>query len=107
MEFEFQKKESEINAQREKETLLAKEEKRKQQIIIYAVTAILIMVLIVLFIIFRSLRLNKQKNKIISEQKHIVEEKQREILDSIRYAKRIQTSLLPTEKYFDRNIKRD
>jgi tetratricopeptide (TPR) repeat protein len=106
MEFEFQKKEAAINSEREKEALLAKEEKRKQQIVIYSVSAILILVLVVLVIIFRSLKLNKAKNKIISEQKAIVEEKQREILDSIRYAKRIQTSLLPTEKYFDKNIKR-
>ena len=52
---------------------------------------------------------NKQRaNVIISEQKatvekqkHLVDEKQKEILDSIRYAKRIQISLLPTEKYID------
>lgn len=34
-----------------------------------------------------------------------VEEKQKEILDSIRYAKRIQQSLLPTEKYIDKKLK--
>jgi len=33
------------------------------------------------------------------------EEKNKDILDSIRYAKRIQQSLLPTEKYFERNLK--
>lgn len=35
-------------------------------------------------------------------QKELLEEKQKEILDSIRYAKRIQTSLLPTDKYIQR-----
>jgi hypothetical protein len=35
----------------------------------------------------------------ITEQKHLVEEKQKEIIDSIRYAKRIQQSLMPTSKY--------
>jgi two-component system NtrC family sensor kinase len=35
----------------------------------------------------------------VTAQKHLLEEKQKEILDSIRYAKRIQTSLLPTESY--------
>ncbi|HWY13312.1 MAG TPA: hypothetical protein VN026_18425 [Bacteroidia bacterium] len=42
------------------------------------------------------------KNKEIETQKRLVEEKQKDILDSIHYAKRIQTSLLPTEKYIDK-----
>jgi hypothetical protein len=36
------------------------------------------------------------------EQKMMVEEKHKEILDSINYAKRIQSSLLPTETYLKR-----
>jgi len=42
------------------------------------------------------------KNKEIELQKRLLEEKQKEIIDSITYAKRIQRSLLPTEKYIDR-----
>ena len=39
-----------------------------------------------------------EKNKIITEQKSIVEEKNREITESIEYALRIQTAILPPEK---------
>ena len=46
-----------------------------------------------------------EANKIITEQKHLVEEKQHEILDSIKYARKIQQSLLPTDKYIERNLK--
>jgi serine phosphatase RsbU (regulator of sigma subunit) len=42
----------------------------------------------------------EQKNQIIEEQKHILEEKNTEILDSITYAKRIQTAILPSDRYF-------
>ncbi len=42
----------------------------------------------------------------INRQKHLVEEKQQEVLDSIHYAKRIQTALLPPEKYIDKTLKR-
>jgi tetratricopeptide (TPR) repeat protein len=35
-----------------------------------------------------------------------IEEKNKEILDSIRYAKRIQESLLPTDKYIEKNLER-
>lgn len=45
------------------------------------------------------------KNDEILHQKHLIEEKQKEVIDSIRYAKRIQTSLLPTEKYIERIFK--
>jgi len=36
----------------------------------------------------------------ISAQKHVLEEKNKEITDSINYAKRIQSSLIPTENTF-------
>jgi tetratricopeptide (TPR) repeat protein len=42
----------------------------------------------------------EQKNQIIEEQKHILEEKNTEIMDSITYAKRIQTAILPSDRYF-------
>jgi serine phosphatase RsbU (regulator of sigma subunit) len=55
-----------------------------------------------LVIIFRSNRQKQLANKIITqqkneveEQKHLVEEKNKEITDSINYAKRIQSAILP------------
>jgi len=44
----------------------------------------------------------KKKNAIIAFQKEIVDQKQKEMIDSIVYAKRIQQSLLPTEKYIEK-----
>lgn len=38
----------------------------------------------------------------INQQKKIIEEKNKDILDSIRYARRIQNALLPSEKYIDK-----
>jgi tetratricopeptide (TPR) repeat protein len=72
-----------------------------------------ILMLALAFIILRSYlqnkRANKQlleKNKVIENQKKIVEEKQKEILDSIYYARRIQNSLLPRENYFQKQFDR-
>ena len=39
-------------------------------------------------------------------QKEIIEEKNKDITDSIIYAKRIQQTLLPTEKYIEKNMER-
>ena len=48
----------------------------------------------------------EQKQLEAESQKMVVEEKNREILDSINYAKRIQQALLPTDIYIDKNLKR-
>jgi hypothetical protein len=42
----------------------------------------------------------------IEEQKKLIEEKQREIIDSITYAKRIQRALITSETYIDKNLKK-
>lgn len=50
-------------------------------------------------------RANKQleeKNALIEHQKNLVEQKQKEVMDSIQYARRIQQSLLPNDKYIAR-----
>ena len=52
---------------------------------------------------YASINLPFAENKHI---KKIVEEKNKEILSSIRYAKRIQTSLLPTTIYIEKALKR-
>lgn len=50
--------------------------------------------------------IERLKNVELKKAYDLIEEKQKEILDSIRYAKRIQQSLLPTEKYIDKTLKR-
>ncbi len=42
----------------------------------------------------------------LQKQHEVIEEKNKEILDSIRYARRIQSSLLPTEKYIKARLER-
>ena len=48
----------------------------------------------------------KESLEEIEIQHQTLEEKQKEIIASITYAKRIQKSLLPTEKYIHNNLKR-
>ena len=59
----------------------------------------------------RSLRINQKKNRSIrlqkeavERQKHLVEEKQKEVIDSITYAKRIQRALITSERYIEKSI---
>ncbi len=43
----------------------------------------------------------------VNLQKNLVEEKQKEIIQSIQYAKRIQESLLPNQKYIHKNLNKN
>ncbi len=67
---------------------------------------IMVAELSVWFLLERSVNFMTMQSRQIKKQKDLVEEKQKEILDSIHYAKRIQKSLLPTEKYIDKNLDR-
>ena len=74
----------------------AAQEEKQQLIIISACTGILAL-LIIIFIVTKNYRQKKKDNYIISEQKAIVEEKNREITDSITYARRLQEAILPPD----------
>jgi tetratricopeptide (TPR) repeat protein len=124
MTFDFEKKEAIAEAEHNKELqnqeLLARERSRKQNIIILFALSGLLLVLFFAGFIFRSLQTTRKQKDIIEiqkdlvekqkkeveHQKHIVEEHQKEIIDSITYAKRIQMALLPTERYIDVNLKK-
>jgi serine phosphatase RsbU (regulator of sigma subunit)/Tfp pilus assembly protein PilF len=63
---------------------------------------------LILFVIFRSLTIKKRDNRLLREQKaeiekqkEIVEVQKTSITDSIKYAKRIQSAMLPPENLTD------
>jgi len=68
----------------------------KQKITIALAVVGLVMMVVLAFFIFREYRLKQKANVEISEQKEIIEEKNKNITDSINYAKRIQEALLPS-----------
>jgi tetratricopeptide (TPR) repeat protein len=96
--YSITKKEGEL---REKELKIISQGKQRNFLILG-----LVGILILFILSYRGYQQKKKANHIIMEQKKLVEEKQKEIIDSIRYAKRIQQSLLPTEKYIERHIKK-
>ncbi len=97
-EFETERKELRI-ANQQKEI-----EKQNTEKIAFACGFALM--LIAAFVSYRAYRQKQKTNKIIAEQKIKVEEKQKEMLDSIRYAQRIQKNILPTDKYIHKSLRR-
>lgn len=65
----------------------------------------LFLIAILLFFAYKGYRDKNKANTIITQQKTLVEQKQKEILDSINYAKKIQSALLTNKDFIDANIK--
>jgi tetratricopeptide (TPR) repeat protein len=108
MTYDFEKKEAIASAEHKKElenqANLDSQESRKQKIIIGFVAFGLILVLAFALYIFRTLRVTRTQKHIIEEKINMVEEKQKEILDSIHYAKRIQNALLKEEDHVSEHL---
>ena len=111
LKFEFDKKKFEYEKEQEKKNLVIEDEKKMQKIFSYSIATILILTLIFFVFIYNRYKLTQRQKVLISEQKqevehqkHIVEEKQKEIVDSINYAQRIQYALLANKKLLDDNL---
>ncbi|MDP1801242.1 MAG: tetratricopeptide repeat protein [Bacteroidota bacterium] len=76
----------------------------KQKILIVASCIALLMALLAVFFIYRSFRLNKRNAVQLAFKNHLIEEKNKEITDSINYARLIQQSLLASESMLDENL---
>jgi serine phosphatase RsbU (regulator of sigma subunit) len=96
----------------EKERTVQTAEIKKRNATIIGIACGLGLAIILVFVVFRSYKQNKKASAIITLQKQqaemhrdklqsqniIIEEKKKEILDSINYAKRIQEAILPPMK---------
>lgn len=109
---EYEKQKVKDDAEHNKLIAIEKEKKEKQQILTAAAAGGLGLVIVFLIFVFNRLRITRKQKIIIEEQKEAVvaahfelEEKNQEILDSINYAKRIQSAILPETDYFHKNLK--
>ncbi|MCE3280434.1 MAG: protein serine/threonine phosphatase [Bacteroidetes bacterium] len=120
--YESEKKEKNIimlKKENEKQEEVSKSERKTKLIILGAATLIVILMSIFGFILYKRYKLTqKQKdiielqkekverqNYITEQQKNLIEVKQKEILDSINYAKQLQRAILATPDEITANIK--
>jgi len=103
--FEYEKQKVLDDANHEKQLAIEYEASQKQKLIIYSVILGLVLVVVFLIFVFNRLQVTKKQKLVIEYQKNVVEEahhqleeKNKEITDSIQYAKRIQTAILPPNK---------
>lgn len=93
----FEKEKELAKAAQDKKDLLAAQQKNRQRIIIYSISVGLMLILLFSIILYRAFKGKQKQNIIISAQKKVVDEQNKDILDSIRYASRIQQAILPPD----------
>jgi len=96
----------------ESELIIQSDKINRQQTIIWLSLAAVLSVVFGLYMLFQNYSKSKKANMLLEKQKSeiqsqklLIEEKQHEILDSINYAKRIQTALLASKQLLDENLK--
>ena len=111
MNFTFEKEREKQRLEEDKKEVIRAEEKKRSVIYIAISIGGIILSIFIALIIYRNYKrtqkahaiISKQKNE-IEKQKHFVEEKNKEVMDSIHYAKRIQRALLTSENYFKKHV---
>lgn len=100
LNYKFDKEKAYIEFQQEQKNT-------RNNFIIIGASILLVLLIIISIVIYKNY-LNKNKaHKLITYQKHLVDEKQKEIVDNITYAKRIQSAIMPSEEYINKHAKQN
>ncbi len=104
LEHDFANQHAMQKKEQEAKDVIAEAKIQNQKRIIYGAAVALAIVSLLVLLVLRGYNQKRKANNIISKQKEIVEAKQKEILSSIYYAKRIQNALLTSENYFKKRL---
>lgn len=106
LKYEFSKQAEKENLAREKQELEQKEAVKRQTIIRNFLILGFVLLLFVAFLIYRNLKQKQKANNQlqfaysqIEEKSNLLEEKNKEVFDSIKYAKRLQEAILPNNDF--------
>ncbi|MGB3946860.1 MAG: tetratricopeptide repeat protein [Bacteroidia bacterium] len=109
--YEFEKKEAQIKAENEKQQAIAHQKSRNKNIIITGAGIVVVLLILFSVFIFRSLKTTQHQKKLIELKngeleihRKIIEEKNKDITDSINYAQRIQKALLREEEHVSKHL---
>lgn len=98
LQYEYDKEELSIRMEEEKERALAAKEKEKKTLIIYVATGGMGLVLVFALLLSSRLLVIRRQRNTIEKQKEVVALQNKDIVDSINYAERIQHSILPSDE---------
>jgi len=98
-----EKKQQEI----EKQELIIDKQKaqsKSQRIMLYAMLGGFILILLITIQVYQNYKHKQKANRLLSAQKEVIEEKNKNIMDSIKYAKRIQSTILPPDSFVKKHL---
>lgn len=104
MKYETEKKDQQNKLLQTQNDLSEKTIKQQRLVTVFIIIGFCLVSLLAFFI-FRGLKKQRVANTLISQQKDLIEEKHKEITDSINYAERIQRSFLASKELLDKNLK--
>lgn len=111
LSYDYQKKEAVKQAEEAAKELLRQEEARQQKLYLLFISGIAVLVLLLALFIYKGYRQKQKanldlddKNRKIENAYRIIEHKNKEITDSINYARRIQAAVLPETETVERYI---
>jgi tetratricopeptide (TPR) repeat protein len=104
MSYDFEKQQAQTRAEQERKDAIATTDRKRQTIITVSISVGLLLVLAFSVMLFSRFRLIQKQKGVIEEQKLEVETKNKEILDSITYAKRLQDAILPPLAIIKKNL---
>ncbi len=101
--YQNEKKQKQIELLQKNEAIQDLELKRRN-ILIYWAVGVGIIILVFAMVSYKNFRIKKKTNLVLERRNHeiqtqkaVIEEKNKDILDSIRYAKRLQDAILPPQ----------
>lgn len=99
-----EKLDQQLELERKRKAEIREEALERSRITAYFLSVIVLLSVIAGLIAFRGYRQKKKSHEAISRQKEIIEEKNKDITDSITYARRLQNAILPPEKFWKENL---
>jgi serine phosphatase RsbU (regulator of sigma subunit) len=104
MQYEFDKQQKEQEFIQAQKDLEYKQKQKRERLIRIFILIGLVIVSAFSIQMMRSYQRKKRDNELLEEQKEEIEKQKQEITDSIIYAKRIQTAILPTPSWVNTNL---
>lgn len=93
--FQYEKKEQQAKLEQERKEFLYNESLKRKNLLLYSSGGGIILTLVLCVLIFKNLRQKKAANALLEEKNSIIEEKNKDIISSIEYARKIQDAFLP------------
>jgi serine phosphatase RsbU (regulator of sigma subunit)/tetratricopeptide (TPR) repeat protein len=105
-QYEYDKQLQKQQLIKKAEAAIVAEKEKRQTIIIVSIAIVLLIVIYFAVVLNKRLKTTRSQKQLIEQQKFSLEQKNKEIIDSITYAKRIQDAMLTSVSYLQEEIKK-